>query len=45
MIALLELCSCCCVDDVVLCLFLMVSWVGLLSGNVAFPGHTLILYE
>ena len=41
----LKLSSCCLVSVNVLCLFLMVPWVGLHFVTVTFPGHTHLHYE
>ena len=45
LVALLYLCSCCHVTISFLCLFFAVSWVGLWSVIVAFPGHTHLLHD
>ena len=44
LVAFLKLKSCCCVAFGVLCLFLMVLWVGLQCTIVAFPDHTHLLF-
>ena len=39
LVSLLKLCYFCCVAVIVLCLFLVVPWVGLWSVIVTFSGH------
>ena len=45
LVALLKLCSCCLVAVCVLCLFLMMQWVGLQCVIVAFSGHTYLFLK
>ena len=45
LVTLLVLCSCCNAAVGGLCLFILVSWVGLWSVSVTFAGHTHLLLE